>query len=54
MTQDKEKTEAMNHEKLLSIGAFAQAAMLSPKALRLHGDRGLLVPVSVDRFAGYR
>ncbi|MDQ0096239.1 MerR family transcriptional regulator [Paeniglutamicibacter psychrophenolicus] len=44
----------MNHEKLLSIGAFAQATMLSPKALRLYGDRGLLVPVSVDRFTGYR
>jgi DNA-binding transcriptional MerR regulator len=38
----------MNHEKLLGIGAFAQATMLSPKALRLYGDRGLLVPVSVD------
>lgn len=44
----------MNHEKLLGIGAFAQATMLSPKALRLYGDRGLLVPVSVDRFTGYR
>lgn len=44
----------MNREKLLGIGSFAEATMLSPKALRLYDERGLLVPVLVDRFSGYR
>lgn len=44
----------MNRENLLSIGAFSESTMLSPKALRLYNERGLLVPVVVDRFSGYR
>jgi DNA-binding transcriptional MerR regulator len=44
----------MNRENLLSIGAFSESTMLSPKALRLYDERGLLVPVLVDRFSGYR
>ena len=44
----------MNRENLLSIGAFAESTMLSPKALRIYDERGLLVPVLVDRFSGYR
>lgn len=39
---------------LLTIGAFARASRLSPKALRLYDEFGLLRPVSVDPFSGYR
>ncbi|MFI6347730.1 protein phosphatase 2C domain-containing protein [Streptomyces sp. NPDC050560] len=39
---------------LLTIGAFARAARLSPKALRLYDELGLLVPASVDPLTGYR
>ncbi|GHF10323.1 hypothetical protein GCM10017786_49990 [Amycolatopsis deserti] len=39
---------------LLTIGAFARAAGLSPKALRLYDELGLLPPASVDPVSGYR
>ncbi|MFC6885736.1 MerR family transcriptional regulator [Actinomadura yumaensis] len=39
---------------LLTIGAFARAARLSPKALRLYDDLGLLSPARVDPASGYR
>lgn len=39
---------------LLTIGAFARLARLSPKALRLYDELGLLPPVHVDRDTGYR
>ncbi|GHD96663.1 MerR family transcriptional regulator [Streptomyces naganishii] len=39
---------------LLTIGAFAKASRLSPKALRLYGDLGLLIPARVDPVTGYR
>lgn len=39
---------------LLTIGAFARAARLTPKALRLYDEVGLLVPAAVDRESGYR
>jgi len=39
---------------LLTIGAFARAARLSPKALRMYGDLGLLSPAAVDAESGYR
>jgi len=39
---------------LLSIGAFARAARLSPKALRLYDELGLLTPARVDEWSGYR
>lgn len=39
---------------LLSIGAFARAARLSPKALRLYDELGLLTPARVDPVSGYR
>ncbi len=39
---------------LLSIGPFARQAGLSPKALRLYAELGLLAPAHVDRFTGYR
>jgi protein phosphatase len=40
--------------KLLTIGEFARAARLSPKALRLYDDLGLLRPYRVDEWSGYR
>jgi PPM family protein phosphatase len=39
---------------LLSIGAFARATRLSPKALRLYDELGLLPPAFVDPASGYR
>ncbi|WUH89281.1 MerR family transcriptional regulator [Streptomyces sp. NBC_00433] len=39
---------------LLTIGAFARAARLSPKALRHYDELGLLQPASVDGESGYR
>jgi serine/threonine protein phosphatase PrpC len=39
---------------LLTIGAFAKASRLSPKALRLYDELGLLQPVEVDPASGYR
>ncbi|MCK7624912.1 MerR family transcriptional regulator [Streptomyces sp. RS10V-4] len=39
---------------LLTIGAFARAARLSPKALRLYDELGLLTPAHVDPHSGYR
>ena len=39
---------------LLTIGAFARAAGLTPKALRLYARLGLLVPAAVDPESGYR
>jgi serine/threonine protein phosphatase PrpC len=40
--------------RLLTIGAFAQAAHLTPKALRLYDRLGLLPPAAVDPDSGYR
>jgi PPM family protein phosphatase len=39
---------------LLTIGAFARAAGLTPKALRLYDDVGLLTPAAVDPESAYR
>ncbi|MER5185392.1 MerR family transcriptional regulator [Streptomyces sp. NPDC002896] len=39
---------------LLTIGAFAKASRLSPKALRLYDECGLLTPARVDPVTGYR
>ncbi|SEG88600.1 protein phosphatase [Actinacidiphila yanglinensis] len=39
---------------LLTIGAFARASRLSPKALRLYDELGLLAPARVDPVTGYR
>ncbi|MET8032495.1 MerR family transcriptional regulator [Streptomyces sp. NPDC005345] len=39
---------------LLTIGAFAKASRLSPKALRLYDELGLLRPAHVDPVTGYR
>jgi PPM family protein phosphatase len=39
---------------LLTIGAFARASRLTPKALRLYDELGLLRPARVDPVSGYR
>ncbi len=39
---------------LLTIGAFARLSGLTPKALRLYDDLGLLPPARVDPGSGYR
>ncbi len=39
---------------LLTIGDFARASGLTPKALRLYDDLGLLRPAEVDPSSGYR
>ncbi|POX41599.1 hypothetical protein C3486_08680 [Streptomyces sp. Ru73] len=39
---------------MLTIGAFARASRLSPKALRLYDELGLLRPARVDPRSGYR
>ncbi|WP_162250915.1 MerR family transcriptional regulator [Nocardioides sp. Root140] len=39
---------------LMTIGDFARAAGLTPKALRLYDDLGLLCPAEVDPHSGYR
>jgi DNA-binding transcriptional MerR regulator len=38
----------------LSIGEFARRSRLSPKALRLYDEMGLLLPARVDGTSGYR
>ena len=39
---------------MLTIGTFARASRLSPKALRLYDELGLLRPARVDPVSGYR
>lgn len=39
---------------LMTIGDFARAVGLTPKALRLYDDLGLLRPAEVDAYSGYR
>lgn len=39
---------------LLTIGAFARESQLTPKALRLYDELGLLPPAAVDPDSGYR
>ncbi|SHN46963.1 MerR family transcriptional regulator [Cryptosporangium aurantiacum] len=40
--------------RLITIGAFARAAGLTPKALRHYDECGLLTPAAVDPESGYR
>jgi DNA-binding transcriptional MerR regulator len=39
---------------LMTIGEFARLSRLSPKALRIYDDSGLLAPARVDPASGYR
>jgi DNA-binding transcriptional MerR regulator len=41
-------------EDLIPIGQFSAASRLSPKALRLYDEHGLLTPARVDPDSGYR
>lgn len=41
-------------EGLVNIGDFARVTGLTPKALRLYDDLGLLLPAEVDAVSGYR
>jgi DNA-binding transcriptional MerR regulator len=41
-------------DELIPIGQFAALTSLSPKALRIYHEQGLLVPASVDPDSGYR
>ncbi|MFF4604436.1 MerR family transcriptional regulator [Streptomyces sp. NPDC001339] len=47
-------TRRAESAELLTIGAFARASRLSPKALRLYDELGLLRPAHVDPVNGYR
>src|SRR5581483_3381922 len=38
----------------MTIGEFARESRLSPKALRLYDEMGVLVPAHVDPSSGYR
>jgi len=38
----------------ITIGEFAERTHLSPKALRLYGELGLVVPARIDPDSGYR
>jgi len=44
----------MDPRELLTIGAFARASRLTPKALRLYDELGLLPPARTDPRSGYR
>ena len=46
--------DGYGNDDLLTIGAFAARARLSPKALRLYDRLGLLAPAYVDGASGYR
>jgi DNA-binding transcriptional MerR regulator len=41
-------------QKYLRAGEFGAAARLSPKALRIYAEQGLLVPADIDPATGYR
>jgi DNA-binding transcriptional MerR regulator len=45
---------ARQEGRLLSIGEFAAATQLTPKALRLYDEQRLLPPASIDANNGYR
>ncbi len=39
---------------MIRIGDFSKLSRVSIKALRFYDEMGLLKPISVDRFSGYR
>ena len=39
---------------MVRIGDFSKLSRVSIKALRFYDEMGLLPPISVDRFTGYR
>jgi DNA-binding transcriptional MerR regulator len=44
----------VDHVDLMLPGEFGAATRLSPKALRLYADQGLLIPARIDPATGYR
>jgi protein phosphatase len=54
VTEPEEVEVRMNGTDMLTIGAFARACRLSPKALRLYDELELLRPARVDPDTGYR
>ena len=54
MAEPEEVEVRMNGTDMLTIGAFARACRLSPKALRLYDELELLRPARVDPDTGYR
>jgi DNA-binding transcriptional MerR regulator len=44
----------VDRDDLMLAGEFGAASRLSPKALRLYAEQGLLVPASTDPITGYR
>lgn len=51
---ERQRARTSGLEGLVNIGDFARATGLTPKALRLYDDLGLLAPAEVDAFSGYR
>lgn len=49
-----EDNVVMKRDSHLSIGQFSRRSLLSPKALRLYDQQGLLTPAEVDPMNGYR
>ncbi|HEY5783755.1 MAG TPA: MerR family transcriptional regulator [Microlunatus sp.] len=47
-------TRPPGDRRLMTAGRFAEATLLSAKALRIYADRGLLLPRFVDPVNGYR
>jgi DNA-binding transcriptional MerR regulator len=47
-------TDRQHLQRHVTISQFAQLSGLSPKALRMYGERGLFVPAWVDDENGYR
>ena len=47
-------TRPPGDRRLMTAGRFAEATLLSAKALRIYADRGLLPPRFVDPVNGYR
>lgn len=51
---ERQRATTSGPEGLVNIGDFARATGLTPKALRLYDDLGLLLPAEVDASSGYR
>lgn len=48
------KREEAKNAFMFKIGEFSKLALITVKALRFYDEEGLLKPVEVDRFTGYR
>jgi DNA-binding transcriptional MerR regulator len=50
----RKETTISNSPMDMTIGEFSMITGLTPKALRLYDERGILVPVAIDPVTGYR